>query len=96
MSDSALPENADQAGRWVIGTIFAFVSGFEGYVMLWDGRIIHGTISIAICFLLVWIMVKWNSLFGFVRRMGFSHGMFVGFLLATCVGGAAALYSGWY
>jgi len=62
MSEGPWPENWADAARWLLGAVFVFAAGFEGYVMLWDGRTIAGMISIIIAFILTAILVRWKHI----------------------------------
>ncbi len=62
MSEGPFPENWANAARWLLGGVFVFVAGFEGYVMLWDGRFLAGLTSVAIAFALTAILVRWKHL----------------------------------
>jgi hypothetical protein len=60
--DLPLPDTFGPALRWfVVGTII-FALGFEGIVMLWDGRILLSIISIASAIGLLAIIVYWPVL----------------------------------
>jgi hypothetical protein len=62
MSEGPLPDNWPDAARWLLGGVFVFVAGFEGYVMLWDGRFVAGLTSVAIAFALTALLVRWKHL----------------------------------
>ena len=78
MSDSVFPDNIKDGLRWLLGGGFVFVAGFEGYVMLFDGRIIAGTISILIAIGLTGVVVWWNRILQWRPALGPKMDVLVG------------------
>jgi hypothetical protein len=62
VSDGPFPETLGDAARWLIGGVFVFVAGFEGYVMIWEGRIVSGVASCAIAVVLTGLVVFWKKI----------------------------------
>jgi hypothetical protein len=78
MSDGVFPDNIKDGLRWLLGGVFVFVAGFEGYVMLFDGRIGAGSISIAIAVALTVIVVWWNRIIQWRPALGPKMELLVG------------------